>query len=446
MKLLITCGNCEWPRPAVLIDNLIEVRYHGGWLAPNIYYLGGSGCVRLNGIRIAGASGIFKGHDYNLGHYERIPYDNASLRSVYHVRSHDVVKLSLLNPGPEIFISHDWPEGIYRYGDAAALINQKPFFKPDIEKGELGNPHMMDVMKLLKPTWWFAAHLHVRFQAEYDHTGHGVSDWGRTKLGRSKPPVNIRGAPVKNNDEIVMDEDEDEVGSTAIKSPLRPAPNADEIVMDDDDGDEASPMIPPPNAAEESVKVPLDQSLVEAEPRQGETPTKPDLPEGAPLENPDTSEKSLPSTTKFLALDKCVPRRKFLEVDYTPNHSHSTNVLPKIVDVPSPQNHSPPRFTYDTEWLAISKAMHPLLSIEKRTNIQPRLTLARRWVEREFEWVKEKIAMIKRAASTKADAAEEKKAEEDDGELEVEKFQQFVMTASGPNVNINPRQHRELVP
>lgn len=43
------------------------VRYHGGWIAPNIYYLGHAGCVQVNGIRIAGASGIFKGHDFRQG-------------------------------------------------------------------------------------------------------------------------------------------------------------------------------------------------------------------------------------------------------------------------------------------------------------------------------------------------------------------------------------------
>ena len=42
-------------------------RYHGGWLAPNIYYLGHAGCVQVNGVRIAGASGIFKSHDFHLG-------------------------------------------------------------------------------------------------------------------------------------------------------------------------------------------------------------------------------------------------------------------------------------------------------------------------------------------------------------------------------------------
>lgn len=42
-------------------------RYHGGWVAPNIYYLGTAGSVLVNGLRISGASGIFKSHDYHKG-------------------------------------------------------------------------------------------------------------------------------------------------------------------------------------------------------------------------------------------------------------------------------------------------------------------------------------------------------------------------------------------
>lgn len=43
--------------------------YHGGWLAPSIYYLGAAGSVYVNGLRIVGASGIYKGFDYRKGEY-----------------------------------------------------------------------------------------------------------------------------------------------------------------------------------------------------------------------------------------------------------------------------------------------------------------------------------------------------------------------------------------
>jgi lariat debranching enzyme len=48
-------------------SNYMWELYHGGWLAPNIYYLGAAGSVLVDGLRIAGASGIYKRHDYNKG-------------------------------------------------------------------------------------------------------------------------------------------------------------------------------------------------------------------------------------------------------------------------------------------------------------------------------------------------------------------------------------------
>ena len=41
--------------------------YHGGWVAPNIYYLGGAGSVLVNGLRVCGVSGIYNERHYNKG-------------------------------------------------------------------------------------------------------------------------------------------------------------------------------------------------------------------------------------------------------------------------------------------------------------------------------------------------------------------------------------------
>ncbi len=47
--------------------NATALRFHGGWVAPNIYYMGFSGVLRFGGLRIAGLTGIFKGFDYTAG-------------------------------------------------------------------------------------------------------------------------------------------------------------------------------------------------------------------------------------------------------------------------------------------------------------------------------------------------------------------------------------------
>ena len=79
-----------------------------------LHGLGHAGCVRVNGIRIAGASGIYKPQDFRqgnvlrmirilinvlkhmLGHWEKIPYDKSSMRSIYHIREYNIRRLSLV--------------------------------------------------------------------------------------------------------------------------------------------------------------------------------------------------------------------------------------------------------------------------------------------------------------------------------------------------------------
>lgn len=38
-------------------SNYLQELSLGGWVAPNIYYLGNAGCVNVNGLRIGGISG-----------------------------------------------------------------------------------------------------------------------------------------------------------------------------------------------------------------------------------------------------------------------------------------------------------------------------------------------------------------------------------------------------
>ncbi|KAI6202807.1 hypothetical protein M3Y94_00483000 [Aphelenchoides besseyi] len=146
---------------------------YGGWLAPNIYYLGFASVVNFGGLRIGGWSGIYKHNDYHLTHYEAPPFDRGQHISSYHVRSIERFRLGLLDDEKpncvDIFLTHDWPVGITDYGDKEWLIGHKPYFEDDIANGCLGNPHSMSLLRKIRPRHWFSAHLHVKFAATIEH-------------------------------------------------------------------------------------------------------------------------------------------------------------------------------------------------------------------------------------------------------------------------------------
>jgi lariat debranching enzyme len=79
-------------------------------------------------------------------------------------------RLSMVSKRPDIFLSHDWPTGIWDYGDRDQLLKTKPFFRDDIKTNSLGSPPLMDLLKLIQPRFWFSAHLHVKFPAVVVHS------------------------------------------------------------------------------------------------------------------------------------------------------------------------------------------------------------------------------------------------------------------------------------
>ena len=79
----------------------------------------------------------------------------------------------------DIFLSHDWPRGIARYGDMNTLLRRKQFLRREVETNTLGSPASEELLHSLKPKYWFAAHMHVKFSAVVPHEG----DVGPTKVG-----------------------------------------------------------------------------------------------------------------------------------------------------------------------------------------------------------------------------------------------------------------------
>lgn len=152
-------------------SNFLAELPYGGWVAPNIFYMGYANVVSYNGLRIGGLSGIYKPQDYHLGHYEMPPFDERTIRSIYHIRSLDVFRIKQLQPGQiDIMLSHDWPRGIAWYGDTQHLLQRKKYFQQEVYSNQLGSQPLEEVLQMLQPRYWFSAHLHVKFAALVEHS------------------------------------------------------------------------------------------------------------------------------------------------------------------------------------------------------------------------------------------------------------------------------------
>ncbi|PWA70492.1 Lariat debranching enzyme, C-terminal [Artemisia annua] len=167
------------PFPTIFIggnheaSNYLWELYYGGWAAPNIYFLGFAGVIKFGNIRIGGLSGIYKHHDYHLGHFERPPYNSSEIKSIYHVREYDVHKLMQIEEPVDIFLSHDWPLGITDHGNWKDLVRKKSYFEEEIQKKTLGSKPAAELLEKLKPPYWFSAHLHCKFAALVQHEDGG---------------------------------------------------------------------------------------------------------------------------------------------------------------------------------------------------------------------------------------------------------------------------------
>lgn len=292
-------------------SNYLEELKYGGFVAPNIYYLGRTSVIWYKGLRIGGMSGVYWKKDFmNLAPQSyNFPYDRSTIRSIYHYRKDDYLKLYLMRKSNKmIMISHDWPEGIYDNGDVKKLLKNKPFFREDIKNHCLGSPFNMELLKVIQPNYWFSAHLHVRFVAtiNWDESFKSNETESKKRVGSAQA---LQESTKKacfdrideiSNDEIVLDMDLENDHCDELKKEA-PISN-DEIVLDMDIAnnhcdevkeDVASTV----NGNEIMLSMDINSSVSEK-----------------PTNFSDPLITATNGSTKFLALDKCLPRRNFLEV------------------------------------------------------------------------------------------------------------------------------------
>lgn len=66
-------------------------------------------------------------------------------------------------------MSHDWPAGVTKYGDEKKLFNEKPHYQQDLQNDQMGNPFSAQLLRELRPHYWFAGHMHWKFEATVEH-------------------------------------------------------------------------------------------------------------------------------------------------------------------------------------------------------------------------------------------------------------------------------------
>ena len=347
-------GNHEASQP-------LQELYYGGWVAPNIYFMGAAGIVRFGGLRIGGLSGIYKSHDYKFGHFgemnleggkfcvvlhfltfmpdffirvkEHPPLDQASLRSIYHVRNIDVYRLKQLGNTKsrvDIMLSHDWPLGIEQFGDTQDLLRRKPFFREEVNQNSLGSPPNREILDAVKPKWWFSAHLHVKFKALVKH-----------ELNRDHSYDQATGL----------------IPSQVITSSIKRPPETKEESSATSENPENDSVVPTSQR-----EIPRDGNHSTTEFRSVESVARCNSA-------PDLTDQM----TRFLALDKCLPRREYLT----------------ILHIPSEVSKKQAQLEYDEEWLAIVRKTHHLSIAEKREVEVPLTSIE--LSPSEIEWVHEKI-------------------------------------------------------
>ncbi|KAK1816351.1 lariat debranching enzyme [Friedmanniomyces endolithicus] len=320
-------------------SNYLFELYYGGWVAPKIYYVGAANVLRLGPLRIAGMSGIWKGYNYRKPHHERLPYNESDIRSIYHTRELDVRKLLQIRTQVDIGISHDWPKGVEWKGDWKRLFRHKGHLEEDAREGQLGSVAAQYVMDRLRPRYWFSAHLHCKYAAVVDHAATPESI-GEPVVTNGKP------AATKNDEEIDLDDDLDGDSIAA-----QATANADEIDLElEDDADGAVVVAPGQGLDDVQVTVePVEPGAPTAGPTLSEEEARAALPEAFRPRPPPAKEviEHPPgisnTTTHFLALDKCLPNKDFLQLTLIPSPDTTTHERPF-------------KLTYDREWLAITRA------------------------------------------------------------------------------------------
>ncbi|CAK7219422.1 lariat debranching enzyme [Sporothrix bragantina] len=384
--------------------------FYGGWVAPNIYYWGAANVLRFGPLRIAGMSGIWKGMDYRQPHHERIPFRQDDIKSFYHVREVDVRKLLQIREPVDIGMSHDWPRAIERHGDAEQLYRMKPHFRRESMEGTLGNTAAEYVLNRLRPRFWFSAHMHCKFAAIKQFPPPGADaekdeapvqtvqndDFSKAPVTKIELPAPTNTANTGNPDEIDLDMNDDEDEGAEKAPALKSA-----VPAEDKPEKEPATEIPKVDGVSSELLAQLPASFQRPQPSQGQHHHRSHHKPGQPVPPTITNTQ-----VNFLALDKCLPGRHFLQLceigpaeggiaeAATEATTEEKKEAAEVAEGDSSSSGTRFQLEYDPEWLAITRVFAKDLVIgDRNTPVAPDLGEAHYLplIATERAWVEENI-------------------------------------------------------
>lgn len=363
-------GECKAPYLTIFVggnheaSNYLAELYYGGWVAPNIYYMGAANVLRLGPLRIAGLSGIWKGHDYKKPHHERLPYSQDEIKSIYHVRELDVRKLLQVRMQVDVGVSHDWPRSVEWHGNWKQLFRWKDLFEADARSGKLGSEAAKLVMERLRPRHWFSAHLHCKYPAVVDWRKDGLSSKEQRAANAMTVPAppgdGLRSQPTDSKVEA-------DVANQSLGPQIRDEPN-DHVESGTVERSTPGETLESENSVSEDLRALLPAAFRRSAKSSNTT---------SATHPPGIANK----VTNFLALDKVLPGRDFLQLLELPVAKNSEMTRPFKLE-------------YDEEWLAITRVFADELTYGNPDAPAPRAEDGAHFdtrIQDEERWVQENV-------------------------------------------------------
>ncbi|NTV73166.1 MAG: hypothetical protein HGA66_03050 [Holophaga sp.] len=153
-----------WPIPTLFIGgnhepwNRLAVLPDGGFLQPNLEYLGRAGQKSFGSLSVAGLSGVFSPRAFDRPR-QRWPFLPEQARDASYYRREDLAKLARL-PRPDILLLHEWPTQL-----EAARQPEWPRHGSKVGIEPLGA-----LVTTLRPAFVFCGHMHCAAQVRVGAT------------------------------------------------------------------------------------------------------------------------------------------------------------------------------------------------------------------------------------------------------------------------------------